>query len=66
MLILGRKPGERVFVGNDIEIVVLDVQKNRVRIGFNAPNYVPILRGELQLSQDEAGWLPALAEAECA
>ena len=63
MLVLTRKPNERVFVGDDIEIVVIEVRDNRVKLGFNAPGYVPIQRGEIHYRE---GWYPALAEAECA
>jgi carbon storage regulator len=63
MLVLGRKPGERVFVGDDIEVVVVEVRGNRVKLGFNAPDYLPIQRGEIH---EMEGWYPALAEAECA
>ena len=47
MLVLSRKPGERVLVGEDIEIVVLEVDGDRVKLGFNAPRYVPICRAEI-------------------
>jgi sRNA-binding carbon storage regulator CsrA len=43
--------------------VVVEVRGNRVKLGFNAPGYLPIQRGELH---DRESWLPALAEAECA
>ena len=66
MLVLSRKPGERVYLGDDIEVVVLEVQGGRVKLGFNAPNDLPIQRGELHLHRDREGWLPALEEAECA
>ncbi len=66
MLVLRRKPGERVYLGNDIEVVVLEVQGNRVKLGFNAPDFLPIQRGELHLHRDREGWLPALEHAECA
>jgi carbon storage regulator len=66
MLVLRRKPGERVYLGEDIEVVVLEVQGGRVRLGFTAPDCLPIQRGELLLHRDREGWLPALAEAECA
>ena len=66
MLVLRRKPGERVYVGEDIEVVVLEVQGGRVKLGFTAPDCLPIQRGELLLHRDREGWLPALAEAECA
>ncbi len=64
MLVLGRKAGERVYVGDDIEIVVLEVRGGRVKLGFHAPGYLPIQRGELHHDGDR--WFPALEEAECA
>ncbi len=47
MLILSRKPGERVLVGEDVEVVVLEVEGGRVKLGFEAPRYVPICRAEI-------------------
>ncbi len=54
MLVLNRKSGERVFVGEDIEVVVLEVQGDRVKLGFIAPRYVPIFRAELQQEPAES------------
>ena len=64
MLVLSRKHGERVYLGDDIEVVVLEVQGGRVKLGFNAPDYLQIQRGELHHGMEN--WRPALAEAECA
>jgi carbon storage regulator len=47
MLVLSRKSGERVLVGEDIEIIVLEVDGDRVKLGFTAPRYVPIFRAEI-------------------
>ncbi|MGC4006575.1 MAG: carbon storage regulator [Pirellulales bacterium] len=47
MLILSRKVGERITIGEGIEIVVQRVAGERVTIGINAPSDVKILRGEL-------------------
>jgi carbon storage regulator len=47
MLILSRKPGERVLVGEDVEVIVLEVDGDRVKLGFEAPRYVPICRAEI-------------------
>ena len=47
MLVLSRKSGERVLVGDDIEVVVLEVEGERVKLGFTAPRYVPICRAEI-------------------
>ena len=47
MLILTRRPGETIQVGDDIEISVLEIRGNQVRIGINAPPEVLVLRSEL-------------------
>ncbi len=64
MLVLSRKPGERVYIGEDIEVTVLEVRGNRVKLGFRGPSSVPIHRGEVQ-ARIEA-WLPARECAACA
>lgn len=48
MLTLSRRPGERILIGDDIEIVVMRIGRNHVRIGIDAPNDLPILREEVQ------------------
>jgi carbon storage regulator len=48
MLVLTRRCGEKVCIGNDITFVVLEVNAQRVRVGIDAPRQVPILRAELQ------------------
>ena len=47
MLVLSRKLGEGVLVGEDIEVVVLEVEGGRVKLGFIAPPYVPVFRSEI-------------------
>ena len=47
MLVLSRKPGQKVHVGNDVILTVLEVKGNRVRIGINAPAEVAVVRAEL-------------------
>ena len=47
MLVLARKKNESIVIGDGIEITVLKVKGNTVRIGINAPSDVKILRGEL-------------------
>lgn len=47
MLVLTRKSGESFRIGQDIEIVVLEVIGTRVRIGIKAPVSVPVVRTEL-------------------
>jgi carbon storage regulator len=47
MLVLSRKPGEKVRIGSDITLAVLEVSGNRVRIGLAAPARIRIARQEL-------------------
>jgi carbon storage regulator len=47
MLVLSRKPGEKIHVGSDITITVVRVDGNRVRIGIDAPAGVRLVRAEL-------------------
>ena len=46
MLVLSRKPGEAIRIGDDIEISVIEVRGDTVRIGINAPRNVPVFRME--------------------
>ncbi|MCG8448062.1 MAG: carbon storage regulator [Pirellulales bacterium] len=47
MLVLSRKVGERIHIGNDVFVEVRRVAGNRVTLAVNAPRSVRILRGEL-------------------
>jgi carbon storage regulator len=47
MLILSRKPGERIVIGDNIHVTVLAIRGNQVRLGFSAPDNVTIFREEL-------------------
>ena len=47
MLVLSRKIGESVQLGDDITIMVVDIIRGRVKLGFTAPDSVGILRTEL-------------------
>ena len=47
MLVLSRKVGETIVVGKDIEVSILEIQGGEVRLGFNAPRDVIILRKEI-------------------
>ena len=47
MLVLTRKTGQRLRVGNDIVFTVLETRKNRVRIGIDAPEHIVVDREEL-------------------
>lgn len=47
MLILTRRTGETLMVGDDVTLTVLGVKGNQVRIGINAPKNVPVHRQEI-------------------
>jgi len=47
MLILTRRVGETIMVGDNVTVTVLDVKGNQVRIGINAPKDVAVHREEI-------------------
>lgn len=47
MLILSRKVGESIRIGDDIEVIVSALDKNKVRLGIKSPRHIPIYREEL-------------------
>jgi carbon storage regulator len=47
MLVLSRKQGQQLKIGDDITITVLEVRGHRIRVGVEAPGSTRILRGEL-------------------
>lgn len=47
MLVLSRKPGEEILVGNDIRIQVTRISGNQVRLGIDAPQNIVIRRAEI-------------------
>jgi carbon storage regulator len=55
MLVLSRKLGEKIYIGENICITVVDIDRGKIRLGIEAPRDVPIYRQEL---------LPLKANAE--
>lgn len=53
MLILSRKKGESLIIGEGIELTVIEVSGDKVRLGINAPENVSVLRAELKQTADE-------------
>ncbi|KUO74766.1 MAG: carbon storage regulator [Clostridia bacterium BRH_c25] len=47
MLVLTRKSNESILIGDDIEIVIVEVSEDKVKIGINAPRSTKIFRKEL-------------------
>ncbi|ABI67548.1 carbon storage regulator CsrA [Syntrophomonas wolfei] len=48
MLILGRRKGESILIGDDIEITIVDIQGDYIRMGIQAPREVSIVRKEIK------------------
>jgi len=47
MLVLTRKPGERLMIGDNIVLTVVEVKGDNIRIGIDAPREVKVYRGEI-------------------
>jgi carbon storage regulator len=71
MLILSRKPGDAIVIGDGIRIVVIECDRRGVRLGIEAPPHVSILREEIvnaiasenrraNTTAEAAGWLDIL------
>ena len=50
MLVLTRKPNESIAIGEEISIVVISVQGNKVKLGIEAPRHQLVVRSELVLT----------------
>jgi carbon storage regulator len=62
MLVLSRKRNQRIVIANNIELVVVAVSGDRVKLGFSAPANVPIYREEVQRRIDTE--CPAISHKE--
>lgn len=49
MLALSRKVNESLIIGNDIEVTILEIKGDQVKVGISAPKSVPIYRKEIYL-----------------
>jgi carbon storage regulator len=63
MLVLTRKSNQSIMIGDDVEVSVLSVMGDKVRIGIQAPQDIPVFRTEiyLEIHRDEAEREPASA-----
>jgi len=62
MLVLSRKTGESIVIGNDVEVKVVAIEGNRIRIAIDAPREVSILRGELADNLTRREWELCLSQ----
>jgi carbon storage regulator len=57
LLVLTRKSNQSIMIGDDIEVSVLSIMGEKVRIGIQAPRTIPVFRKEvyLEIQQEKAG-----------
>ena len=53
MLVIRRRAGETLVIGDDVEIDVLEVAGNQVKLGIRAPRAITVMRKEVLLTADE-------------
>jgi carbon storage regulator len=60
MLVIRRRPGEAIRIGEDVEIEVIECEGNRVKLGVRAPRAVAVWRSEVTATREQniaaAGW----------
>jgi carbon storage regulator len=68
MLVLTRKSNQSIMIGDDIEVSVLSVMGEKVRIGISAPREIPVFRKEvyLEIQQDRAAEAAANTQVDAA
>lgn len=66
MLMMSRRQGEVILIGEDVEIVIAHIGRTRVKIGIRAPRETTVLAREVKLVRDENVAAAALAPEETA
>ncbi|MCI8626786.1 MAG: carbon storage regulator CsrA [Lachnospiraceae bacterium] len=66
MLALSRKENESVMIGNDIEVTILEIKSDQVKLGIKAPRSVSIYREEIYLQIQQANREAAEAKTPAA
>jgi carbon storage regulator len=60
MLVIRRRPGEAIRIGEDVEIEIIECGPNRVKLGVRAPKEIPVWRAEVKATREQniaaAGW----------
>lgn len=58
MLVLTRKTNQSIMIGDEVEVTVLAVSRDKIRLGITAPKEVPVYRKEVYLSikDESADW----------
>ena len=53
MLMMSRRRGETILIGDDIEVVIAHIGRSRVKVGIRAPRETPVIAMEVKLVRDE-------------
>jgi carbon storage regulator len=53
MLVLSRKVGERIWIGDEIAVTIVRITGGGVRVGIEAPSEMPVVREELKLKLEQ-------------
>jgi carbon storage regulator len=64
VLIITRRPGEKIMLGDDVVIEVMEVSGSSVRVGIQAPKSVPVYREEIWRSVQEENAAAAAADPD--
>lgn len=66
MLVLTRKSNQSIMIGDDVEVSVLAIMGEKVRIGIQAPRSIPVFRKEvyIEIQSEREGGEPGKARAE--
>ncbi|MDD6340030.1 MAG: carbon storage regulator CsrA [Butyrivibrio sp.] len=62
MLALSRKKNESIVINNDVEITVLDIKGDQVKLGITAPKSVPVYRKEVYIQIQESNKAASTSE----
>jgi carbon storage regulator len=61
MLVLSRKLGEKIVIGDNIVITVVKIDRNQIRIGIEAPQDIPVYREEIAPARESRAETVALS-----
>jgi carbon storage regulator len=53
MLVMSRRQGETILIGDEIEIVIAHIGRSRIKVGIRAPRHMPVYAREMKLVCDE-------------
>ena len=64
VLLIRRRAGEAILIGDEVEIQIIEISNNRVKLGINAARHIPVVRKEAQLTREQNRRAAAGPDAE--